>query len=192
MFDHPARIDPHVIGHHVAGQPDPPLGGAIAQVRVGALASEVVGDPIVIERIGRRDGVALPRIRLIRSEALRSLPEPDQPESRDAPAGERVQLLVRDGIQGGDLSPVLARELIEPDVGALCQEHHLGHPRGISRERLRLVGGAHERRCLAGAVPARAWTTAAEPQMERSLLLGHDSDREIEPMEEVRNVAAQL
>ena len=59
MLDHPARVDAHVVGHHVAGQADAALPGPVAQVRVGVLAAEVVGDRVVVERVGRGDGVGV-------------------------------------------------------------------------------------------------------------------------------------
>ena len=59
MLDDPARIDAHVVGHHVARQADAARPGPVAQGRVRALATEVVGDPVVVERVGRRDGVGV-------------------------------------------------------------------------------------------------------------------------------------
>ena len=76
-------------------------------------------------------------------------------------------------------------------MGALASSTTWGIQAESDRERLRFLGGARERRCLPGAVPARACTTATEPEMERPLLLGHDSDREVQPMQEVLEVGAQ-
>ena len=59
MVDDPARVDAHVVGDHVAREPDPARPGAVAQDRVGGLAAQVVGDPVVVERVGRRDGVGV-------------------------------------------------------------------------------------------------------------------------------------
>ena len=104
MVDDPARIDAHVVGHHVAGQPDPARPGAVAQVRVGVLATEVVGDPVVVERVRRRDrlGVAAHPLDALRGDG--PLPQPDQPQAADAPRGQPVELLVRHRVEGADVA----------------------------------------------------------------------------------------
>jgi hypothetical protein len=53
VLEYPARIDPHVVRHHVAREPDATGGGAVAELRIGGLAAEVAGDPVVVERVGR-------------------------------------------------------------------------------------------------------------------------------------------
>ena len=63
--------------------------GAVAQVRVGGLAAEVVGDPVVVERVGRRDGVRVAAHPLDPLRGDRALPQPDEPQPGDAPARER-------------------------------------------------------------------------------------------------------
>ena len=148
VFDDPARIDAHVVGHHVARQPDAAPPGPVAQDRVGGLAAEVGGDPVVVERIGGRDRVGVAAHPLDPLGRLRALPQPDQPEPGDAPAGERVELLVGDRVERPDLPAVRARQLVEPDVGALGHQHDARHPGRIRRERLDLLGGAAERRRL--------------------------------------------
>ena len=55
MVDHPWRINAHVIGHHIAGQADAVMVGAVAKVDIGRFAAQVFGDAVVEERIGRRD-----------------------------------------------------------------------------------------------------------------------------------------
>ena len=64
MLDDPARVDAHVVRDHVAREPDAARRGPVAEVRVGGLAAEVVGDPVVVERVGRGDrvGVAAPAL----------------------------------------------------------------------------------------------------------------------------------
>ena len=95
---------------------------------VGSLAAEVVRDPVVVERVGRRHriGVAAHPLDPLRRDG--ALPQADQPEARDAPARERVELLVRDRVERPDVAAVAARQLVEPDVGALGHEHDPRHP----------------------------------------------------------------
>ena len=49
VFDHPARVDAHVVGDHVAGEADPACGGTIAEPAMGLVAAEICGDPVVVE-----------------------------------------------------------------------------------------------------------------------------------------------
>ena len=102
VVDDPARVDAHVVGDHVAGEPDPARPTTVAEVRAGTLAAEVLGDPIVVERIGRGGRVGVAASPLDGLGRLRALPQPDQPEPGDAPAGERVELLVRDRVERAD------------------------------------------------------------------------------------------
>ena len=106
MLDHPARIDAHVVGHHVAGQPDAARPGPVAEVRVGGLAAEVVGDPVVVERVGRGDRVGVAAHALDPLRRRRPLPQPDQPQPGDAPAREPVELLVGDRVERPDVAAV--------------------------------------------------------------------------------------
>ncbi len=140
MLDDPARVDAHVVGDHVAGQPDAARGRPVAQLGVGRLAAEVAGDPVVVERVGRGDRLTIAAHPLDPLGRPRSLPQADQPEAGDAPAGQRVELLVRDRVQGGDRPAVGSRQLVEPDVGALGHQDDARHPGRIGRERLGLVG----------------------------------------------------
>ena len=105
MVDHPARVDAHVVGHHVAGQPDAPRPRAVAQVPVRVLAAEVVGDPVVVERVRRRDGLGVAAHPLDALRGDRPLPQPDQPQARDAPRREPVERLVRHRVERADVAP---------------------------------------------------------------------------------------
>ena len=91
MLDHPGRIDAHVVRHHVAGQPNAVLIGAIAQVDVGRFAAQVVGDAVVEERIRRSHGIRVPAELLDRFRCAAALPDADQPQ--------RVQSATRQGLQ---------------------------------------------------------------------------------------------
>ena len=68
VLDDPARVDPHVVRDHVRGEPDASARRPIAEVRVGGLAAEVVGDPVVVQRVGggRRVRVAAKALDLAR------------------------------------------------------------------------------------------------------------------------------
>ena len=49
MLDDPGRVDAHVVGHHVAGEAQAGLGGAVLEVVVGEPAAEVLGDVVAFE-----------------------------------------------------------------------------------------------------------------------------------------------
>ena len=98
-----------MVGDHVAREADPTRPGAIAEVGVGGIATKVRGDPVIVERVGARDGVlvaAHPLDPLARDGAL---PQADEPQAGDAPAGERVELLVGDGVEHPDVAAVATR-----------------------------------------------------------------------------------
>jgi hypothetical protein len=59
MLDHPARIDPHVVGDHVAGEADAVPPGPFAEPSQRVLAAEIVGDPVVVQGVRRRHGVGV-------------------------------------------------------------------------------------------------------------------------------------
>ena len=179
VLDDPARVDAHVVGHHVAGQADAAGPGPVAEHGVGVLAAEIVGDPVVVERVGGRDRFGVAAHPLDPLGRLRAFPESDEPEPGDAPAGEGVELLVGDGVERPDGAAVGSRQLVQPDVRALGDQDDPGHPRRIRRERLRLVHAAELRRLRATGPAA-----TAEAQMERRLLLGDHAERHVHPGEE--------
>ena len=78
----------------------------IAQVLVRLLATEVAGDPVVVERVGGGDRVGLAAQALDPLRRLRALPQPDEPQAGHAPRGERVELLVRDPVERPDVAAV--------------------------------------------------------------------------------------
>jgi hypothetical protein len=108
VLHHPARVDAHVVGHHVARKPDTARPCSVAKRFIGAFAAEVVRDAVVVQGIcgSHRVQVAAPALDLLGR--LRSLPQPDQPQPGDAPAGKRVELLVGDGVERPDVAPVRA------------------------------------------------------------------------------------
>ena len=186
MLDDPARIDAHVVGDHVAGQPDPARPGPVAQVGVGRLAAEIGRDPVVVERVRRGDRVGVAAHPLDPLRRTRPLPQADQPQPGDAPAGELVELRVGDRVERPDVAAVGSRQLVQPDIGALGDQHDPRHPGRIGRERLRLIRRRRpEHRSLgAAARPTAPIAATTEPQVERALLLGKDADGEIETPDE--------
>ena len=122
----PARVDAHVVGDHVAREADAAGRGPVAEDRVGGVAAEVVGDPVVVEGVGARDRLLVAAPALDRLRRPRALPQPDQPEPGDPAPGERVQLLVGDRVERPDVAAVAARELVEPDVRALRERGRSG------------------------------------------------------------------
>ncbi len=148
-------------------------------------------DRVVVQRVGRRRRVRVAAPLLDPLRGRRALPQADQPQAGDAPAGEPVQLLVGDRVERPDLAPVAPRELVEPDVGRLRDEHQPRHPRGVAREPLRLGLEAGQVGRLAVA-RAGAEAAATEPQVQAALLLGHHVQREQEPVQQrVERVAEQ-
>ncbi len=139
MFDHPGRIDAHVVGHHVAGQPDAVMVGAVAQVDVGRFAAQVFGDAVVEERIGGRDGVLVAAQQLDGFRGAAAFPDADQPQRIHAAIGERLELFVGDLVEAADVAAIKPAELREPHVGALGDHDGGGHPGGVGRELLVFV-----------------------------------------------------
>ena len=184
MLDDPARVDAHVVGHHVAGQPDAACPGPVAEVRVGGLAAEVVRDAVVVEGVGAdATASALPRIRLIRSEATERCHSPMSHRPVTPQRGEPVELLVGDRVERPDRRARAARQLVEPDVRALGHQHELRHPGRVAREGLRLVAGPRTKaRWLRRA--RRGPVAAAEALVEAAFLLEQDADGQVEPTDE--------
>jgi len=134
MFDHPGRINAHVIGHHVAGQPDAALRRAVAQLVISRLAAQVVGNAIVKERIGRGHCVSVAAKLLDSFAGAAALPQADQPERGEAAPGQRVEFFIRNLIEPLDRAAIPARELVEPNIRALGHKHSTGHPFDVRAE----------------------------------------------------------
>ena len=152
MLDDPGRVDAHVVGHHVAGQANAVMVGAIAEVDVGRLAAEVVGDGVVEERVGGGDGVVVAAKLLDGFGGAAALPDADEPERVDAAMSERCQFFVGNFVEAADVAAVLPAELRQPHVGALGDEDRRGHPGLVGREPLVFVGGIAEERHVGVAV----------------------------------------
>ena len=167
MLDHPARVDAHVVGHHVRREADAALPGAVAQVRPRALAAQVVRDRVVVEGVRRCRRVRVAAPDLDPLARVRALPEADEPEAGDPQPREPVQLLVGDRVQRPDVAPVPARELVQPDVRALGDEDEARHPGGVAREALGLGLEAGQVRRLAAAATVEPPPPAPPPPNRR-------------------------
>src|SRR5690242_8560647 len=61
MLDYPARIDAHVIRHHVAAHANSAQHGAIAQVEERALPTKIIRHDVIIERVSGRGRFGISR-----------------------------------------------------------------------------------------------------------------------------------
>ena len=73
-----------------------------------------------------------------------AFPQADEPEAVHAAVAELVEFFVGDLVEAGDGAAILQRELVQPDVGALGDEHDVGHPLHIGTEALVFDVGAGE------------------------------------------------
>ena len=134
MLDDPARIDAHVVGHHVARQTDAPLCGAPLQVGESLFAAERGGDGVVVEGIRRGQGFGVAHVTLDLARRRRTLPDTDQPQAREAPARQPVEFTVGYLIEPVDVALVELGKLIEPHVYRLGHQRDVAHPVGIVAE----------------------------------------------------------
>ena len=174
-----------MVGDHVRRKPDPPRPRTVPQLRVGAFAAEVVGDPVVAQAVRRRDRLRVAHHPLDPRGRLAPLPEADEPEPGDPTTRETVELLVRDRVECPDVAFVCPGELVEPDVRALRHEDKPWHPVLVHAESLGLVGPAAPEPPERGRVGAAA-TVAVRghpPQPLGALLLGEDVERHDEAVE---------
>ena len=187
MLQHPARVDPGVVRNHVARESDAAPPRALAQARQRCVAAEIRCDPVVTHRVRRRRGVGIPAQLLDALRRRASLPEPDQPQARDAPALQPLELRVGDLVETVDRAPVGARKLVEPHVRALGDQHHARHPVAVGAEALRLalqlakLGDRH--------APAQR-SRPREPQETRALLLVDHVERDEQPAQQVAEQVA--
>ena len=133
VFNHPGRVDAHMVGNHVAGQPDAVVVGAVAKVDVRRFAAQVLGDTVVEERIGRRDGVLVSAQQLDGFRSPTALPDADQPQRVHAAIGECLEFFAGDVVEAADVAPIEPAELREPHVGALRNHDGSRHPGGVGR-----------------------------------------------------------
>ena len=174
MLHDPGRIDPHVVGDHVAGEPDAAPPGTLAQVLVRRFAAQVLSDPVVEQGVGRGHGVRIAAQLLDPLRRPAALPQADQPEPGEAPARQTIELLIRHLVEAAHLALVLLRQLVEPDVGAPREQDQPRHPVAVHAEPLGLEVLARE----VGHVPAADVARAVEAQPEGPFVLAQDVQRE--------------
>ena len=167
-----------MVGYHVAGQADAARPGPVAQVLVGQPAAQISRDLIVKEGIGRRHRLRVAHHLLDGARGRASFPQADQPQAGESTGRQKIELLVRYLVQIAQVLAILARELVQPDVGVLGHHHDLGHPVQVRTEALRFHGQMRK-------VGRLRWAGAEE---DRLLLLGD----QIQTRQQAEDVLAQV
>ncbi len=102
--------------------------------------------------------------------------------------GQPVELLVGDLVEAPDGPAVGPTQLVEPDVGALGQQHHARHPVEVLAEALDLGVGlaeAVQRGRVAGRVAVRgAAVRGVEAHPDGTLIFGQHVERDDQPVAE--------
>ena len=161
VLDHPRRIDAHVVGNHVAGQPNAVPVSAVAQIRVSRFAAQVFGNRVVEERIGRGHRIRIAAEQLDRLGGAAALPDADQPERIQPAPCQNGELLVGNLVEAGNRAPILPAHLRQPHVGALGDQHDGRHPGCVGRELLVFMRRIAEDGHLGGADHIRPLLLAA-------------------------------
>ena len=160
MLDDPARVDAHVVGHHVRREPDAALPGPVAQVRPrrprrpGRRAIAVV-----VERVGgrRRVRVAAPDLDPL-ADAFDALPQADEPEPGDAPAARAGRAPRRGWRRGSGCRARTGATSWSSQTWVLLA---MRTRRGIQAESLEKRSGSASRPVRSGASPLPAAAVAA-------------------------------
>ena len=141
LLHDPLRVHARVVRHHVRGKADSALPEPSPQIPERVPAAEVVGNFVVVERIGggRRLGVSAHL--LYRPGSLAPLPQSDEPQPREALVAQQIKFLVGNLVEAGDFAVVFFGELEEPDEHGLRHEDDARHPLLVGGEPLVL---AHE------------------------------------------------
>ena len=84
-----------------------------------------------------------------------ALPEADEPEAVHAAVAEGVEFFVGNLVEAGDERPYWSDELMQPDIGALGDEHDVGHPLDVGAEALIFDVGCAELRARRRGCPSR-------------------------------------
>ncbi len=183
MLDDPARIDAHVVGHHVTGQANTSGPGAVAQAGTSLLAAELLRDVVIVKGVSGRGSfrIAAHLLDALRSPA--SLPQSDQPQPIEAATGEQVQFFIRDLIQPVHWTLVRLGQLVQPHVDAFGHHDRARHPVLVRREAFVFVLRAAELRdCRnAGVAPGQSAAEVMNRRMkahpDRHFLLFQDVER---------------
>ena len=79
ILNHPIRINPHMIRHHIAGQSQPRHGRAILQILVSLLAPQIFRNRIILQRVSRSHRLAISPQPLNGLRRATPLPQSNQP-----------------------------------------------------------------------------------------------------------------
>src|SRR5262245_61114026 len=103
MLHDPTRINAHVVRHHVTGQADAASRGAITEGGAGGLSTEIIGDGVVKERVGRGCCFRITTHLLDGLGSAAALPQSNEPKPVEAAPGKKIQFFVRYQIQTMDV-----------------------------------------------------------------------------------------
>ena len=123
-----------MIRNHIRRKANPSLPGTLLKVLVSGLTTQIIGNLVIIDRIGRRHRLRIAHDLFDRLRGARALPNPDKPQTCETPAAQPIELFIGDVVQMMDGTLIFPRQLVEPDVGALGNQHDVGHPVGIVAE----------------------------------------------------------
>src|SRR3954453_9725165 len=101
-----------MVRHHVGRQPYPALPRTMPQIVYSLLAPKIARDAVVEQRICRGHSLRVAGKLLDSLGRMAALPQPDEPQPREAEASKAVQLLVRYFVQAADVAAILARKLV--------------------------------------------------------------------------------
>src|SRR6476660_8942969 len=108
-----------MIWDHIAGETNPVMIRAIAEIDVGRFPAQILGDLVIEERVSRGHGVLVAAKLLNGLRRSASLPDANQPERIDATMSEGSELLVGNLIESRNSASILLAQLRQPDIGAL-------------------------------------------------------------------------
>src|SRR5262245_41721671 len=128
-----------MIRHHIAGKPDPKSPGLIAQPVVRIVTAKIVGNPVIVKRIGGRNSILFAAQMFDRTRGAAPLSKSDEPKRIHAAGGQRCKLFVRYLIEPRDRSAVPLAQLRKPYVRALRNQYCAWHPILVRTESFVLV-----------------------------------------------------
>src|ERR1700740_155039 len=97
--------------------------GSIAQIDVRCFATKIIGNSVVIERVGRSYRVRVPAELLNRLRRPAAFPHPNEPQRVEPAMRQRRQLFVRNLVKPADLAPILPAQLRQPYISTLRDQN---------------------------------------------------------------------
>ena len=135
-----------MVGDHIAGQPDAALRTAGLEVGEGRFATQLRGHPVGVQGVGGGLGLGVAAQLLDAARGCGALPDADQPQGVEPPAGQAVEFGIGNGVEGADRGGIALAKLVEPDGDRLGDQHRIGHPVGVGGKCRRALAGAGWRR----------------------------------------------